>query len=83
MDYNIDEKKIVRLTTIRHKLSTDDKWLLRGLVAIFNLQTVDEKASEHSHHHNGYGFNKIDSPMLTSYAQQYIRTKSLSVAQMD
>lgn len=56
---------------IKHKLLTDNRWLIKGLLAIFNKQTEDEKASEVTKHDNGVGFGGADGNILTSMAKFY------------
>lgn len=53
---------------IREKLKTDDKWLYRGILAIYKYQLDDEKSSAGTHHLNGVGFNKFDAQMMTDSA---------------
>lgn len=52
------------------KLSSNDAWLMRGVVAIYNRQTADEQSSETTSHDNGIGFNGLDAPLLSSFAKQ-------------
>lgn len=68
--------------TIKAKLAVDDRWLLRGLVAIYNKQTEDEKAVGVTAHDNGIGFNGVDAEILTSIAQQNIARGSVSPKQL-
>lgn len=56
---------------IKAKLASDNVWLCRGLVAIYNKQTEDEKVAGRTDHDNGIGFNGCDAEILTSYAQQF------------
>ena len=68
---------------VKSKLSTDATWAVKAMVRIFNEnQMADEKQSEHTIHNNGIGFNGIDSTILSSFAQQVIRGRSLSTKQM-
>jgi hypothetical protein len=55
---------------IREKLETNDKWLARGIVAIYAKQTADEKLSKLTKHSNGVGFNGRDAEFLSSLASQ-------------
>lgn len=55
---------------IRNRLATNDKWLERGLVAIYRFQTESEKNLGATVEDNGVGFNGVDSVILTSFAQQ-------------
>ena len=57
---------------IREKLQTNDKWLVRGILAIYARQTADEKQSEQTSHHNGVGFNGTDANILSSFAKQIL-----------
>lgn len=50
---------------IQDKLRTDRVWLIRGLMAIYQRQTEDEKCQRNTRHENGIGFNKVDSDFLT------------------
>jgi hypothetical protein len=56
---------------IKLKLVTDNRWLIKGLLAIYNKQTEDEKSSEITKHDNGVGFSACHSNILTSYAKFY------------
>jgi hypothetical protein len=60
--YSVDE--------IRNKLETNDRWLLRGILAIYARQTADEKSSNTTKHTNGVGFNGRDAAILSSFAKQ-------------
>jgi len=63
-DYTIEE--------IAQKIATDDRWLLRGLLAIYSRQTKDEQHSEYTKHRNDIGFNAVDGSRLTRYAKWVI-----------
>jgi hypothetical protein len=51
---------------IKEKLSTDDKWLERGILAIWKFQTASEKIQVNTHLYNNVGFNGADGTFLTS-----------------
>lgn len=55
---------------IKEKLTTDNKWLYRGILAIYACQTAEEQASHETTVDNGIGFNGSDAEMLSSYAEQ-------------
>lgn len=55
---------------IREKLLTNDEWLVRGLLAIYDCQTSDEQTEEQTKHHNSVGFNGLDAKFLSSLAMQ-------------
>jgi hypothetical protein len=43
--------------SIRTLLNKNDKAVERGLVAIYNRQTLDEKLDKYTKHRNGVGFS--------------------------
>jgi len=54
------------------KLKTDDRWLLRGLKAIYERQTEDEQNTDHTNHSNNVGFNAADARKLSPIARHAI-----------
>lgn len=67
---------------VKEKLATDDKWLVRGLLAIHARQTEEEKATETTKEQNGIGFNGVDANILTDLVNQYKRTNYFTVRQI-
>lgn len=63
---------------IKEQLMTNDEWLVRGLVAIYNKQTMDEQRVEETKHHNDVGFTGADGHFMTSVAKFYQRNRYLS-----
>jgi hypothetical protein len=57
---------------IRDKLKSNDKWLVRGILAIYAKQTADEKSSQTTNHNNSVGFNGRDAGILSSFAKQIL-----------
>lgn len=55
---------------IKSKLLTDDRWLIRGILAIYDRQTHDEQGRQETLENNGVGFNGADAPFLSSIAEQ-------------
>lgn len=72
---------MITIETIRNKLATDDLWVCRGIVAIYRLQTADEKSTQSTSIDNGMGFNGVDAPFGSSLAVQYLERGSLSTKQ--
>lgn len=68
---------------IKEKLLSDNKWLIRGMLAIYKKQTDDEKQSGITAYDNGVGFNGIDAELLTNFSLQYISFRSLSAKQIE
>ena len=66
---------------IRTLLETNDRAVLKGVVAIYKLQTEDEKAAATTSHENGVGFNGFDAEIMTSFAQQILKRGFLSIKQ--
>lgn len=58
---------------IAEKLASNDTWLLRAVVAIYEYQTDSEQAAGVTREDNGVGFNGVDSEILSSFAKQIIR----------
>jgi hypothetical protein len=67
------------------KLASNDAWLMRGVVAIYNCQTADEQSNETTSHDNGIGFNGLDAQILSSFAKQigqrgFLTPKQIAIA---
>jgi hypothetical protein len=63
-------------TVIKDKLSTNDLWLIKGILAIYQRQTYDEQDNELTKEKNGVGFNSCDAGILTSFAKQIKKNKT-------
>ena len=57
---------------IQEKLSTSDKWLNNGIVALWRRQTRDERDASLTRHDNNRGFNVPDSGKLSSFAMRIV-----------
>ena len=68
---------------IQSLLETNDEMVRVGLLAVYALQTQDEKNSEHTKHNNGVGFNGRESEILSSFANQLKDKGYLSPKQID
>lgn len=66
---------------IKNRLLTDNAWLNRGILAIYQHQTLDEKLDGNTKEDNGIGFNGADAVILSSFAQQLILKKYLTEKQ--
>jgi hypothetical protein len=67
---------------LKYKLGTDYVWAIKGLLKIFENQTLDEQKSKHTKYHNGIGFNGTDGEILSSFALQFRKKRRLSDKQM-
>lgn len=74
-------KKLIK-DYVHGKLTSDEKWALRGLVVIYDMQTSDEQHSGFTKHNNSVGFSGIDGEFLTSLAKQYQARGFLTPKQM-
>ena len=54
--------------SIRWNLVLEERWLKRGIVAIYRGQTSQEMGSRMSIHHNGVGFDTNDAKSLSGLA---------------
>lgn len=68
---------------IQQMLTTNDRAVIRGILAIFNNQTSDEKQSEQTRLNNGIGFNGADAPIMSSFAKQIQQNRPLTDRQME
>lgn len=62
-----------RTAYIRDKLVNNERWMLRGMYAIWKYQTADEQRSECTHDSNGVGFSGIDGEIMTSFSNQMLK----------
>lgn len=67
---------------IKELLATNDGFLTRSLVKIYEFQTASEQDSELTVEQNGVGFNGVDAEILTSFAKQVIKGRMLSEKQI-
>lgn len=67
---------------IKEKILTNDLWLARGVVAIYKRQTSQEQNVGKTIDNNGVGFNGVDSEILTSFAEFFLKRGFLSPKQI-
>lgn len=66
---------------IRVLIQTNDKVLYGALKKLYACQTAEEQATSTTNVQNGAGFNGVDAPILTSFAQFLERTGFLTPRQ--
>ena len=71
------------ISFVKLKLTFDNKWMLRGFLRLWGNQTNSEKMNYISHGHNHFGFNKIDSLMMTTIYRRYQLEKRISDGHME
>lgn len=54
---------------IRHNILTNQAWLERAILAIYERQTNLEQKMEIAVNHNGVGFNRADASTMSYYAR--------------
>ena len=65
-----------RLAFIKEKLAKDDRWIARGILALFSRQTPQERKKKAAVKANGKGFNSYDAEILTLIAKKLIHGKA-------
>jgi hypothetical protein len=65
-------KKTWTKEEIRTNLIDHDNWVYRGVVALYERQTDEEKEIGDTKVHNNVGFNGRDAQIMTSFARQII-----------
>lgn len=74
-------KRIWTEDEIKNLIQTNDKVLYGALKKIYAEQTSDEQATGETNHQNGVGFNGVDAPILSSFAEFLNRTGFLTPKQ--
>lgn len=64
-------------------LQTNDKAVCRALQVLYASQTAAEQCHHHTSEENGVGFSKVDSEILSSFAEFYAARGYLTPRQME
>lgn len=67
---------------VKVQLSTNPAWAQRAIVKLWQRQTSDEQAAQTTGHNNGVGFNGTDAMILSSFAEQINKGRTLSPKQL-
>lgn len=67
---------------VAHKLGTDAQWASRAITVLYGFQTADEQEAGSTKEHNGAGFNGTDAFILSSFAEQVAKGRTLSAKQL-
>ena len=70
------------LDYIKNQLETNPAWASRAIVKLYEYQTMDEQITGQTANVNGVGFNGLDSVILSSFAQQLLKGRSLTAKQL-
>jgi hypothetical protein len=65
------------------KINTNQAWLERAILAIFERQTRDEQNTENTHWNNNVGFSAADAHRLSYYAKWILSGKHLNGRHLD
>lgn len=63
---------------IRELLASNDKAVIRAMLALYNRQTATEQASHSTRDHNGRGFNGLDASIMSRFTEFYNQRGFLS-----
>lgn len=74
--------KVWTAEEIRENIINNDKWAIRGLIAIYNYQTEYEQRIEETTEWNGVGFNGADGKFMTSVAKFFLARNYLTEKQI-
>ena len=69
-------------TYVKNQLSTNPAWAQRAIVKLWERQTADEQSSQVTRNVNGMGFNGTDAFILSSFAEQINKGRTLSPKQL-
>lgn len=81
MNKKLTKKQVSEI--IKYKLATNPNWALRGLVRIYEFQTLSEQQIGNTTEDNGVGFSGCDGEILSSFARQVNVGHTLSTKQMN
>ena len=70
------------LDYIKNKLETDPAWASRAILKLYECQTMDEQVTGQTVNVNGVGFNGLDSVILSSFAEQLLKGRTLTAKQL-
>ena len=67
---------------VKTQLATNSAWATKAIVKLYERQTADEQCSGITKEDNGVGFNGTDANILSSFAEQIGRGRTLSPKQL-
>ena len=67
---------------VKIQLSTNPAWAQRAIVKLWQRQTADDQATQNTRNVNGMGFNGTDAFILSSFAEQINKGRTLSPKQL-
>ena len=76
------KRKVWTKEEVKELLNSNNKAVMRGILAIYNRQTESEQYCDDTHEVNGVGFNGIDAPFLSNLAKWILDKGYLTDKQM-
>jgi hypothetical protein len=73
---------VLNKAAIQNLIATNDKAVVRGLIAIYERQTEAEKNTQATLENNGIGFSGCDAEILSSFVKWYKEHGYLSPKQL-
>lgn len=70
------------LDYIKNQLETNPAWAARAILKLYECQTMDEQVTGQTANINGVGFNGLDSVILSSFAEQLLKGRTLTAKQL-
>ena len=67
---------------VKVQLSSNPAWAQRAIVKLWQRQTADEQTAQSTGYDNGIGFNGTDAFILSSFAEQINKGRTLSPKQL-
>lgn len=71
------------ISALREQLSKSDSKAIKGLLTIYEYQTLEEQKTDYVCEDNGVGFTGCDSEFLSSLSKRYIQYNYLSDKQIE
>lgn len=67
---------------IKHLIKTNDNFVIKSLIRLYNYQTEDEKNTGETENNNNVGFNGYDAKPLTDLVNQIVKFKFVTFGQV-
>lgn len=83
MTYADCTTKKAKIEYVRKACHVSYKWASEGLLRIYDYQTADEQASGTTRVNNNVGFSGCDAEILSSFAEQVRKGRTLSARQRE
>ena len=75
-------KKVWTKDEMKEILTKYDDQVCKAVVKIYECQTTEEQKSHETKQNNGVGFNGADAPIMSSFAEFYMKRGYLSPKQL-